>query len=290
MDLSGDFGETVGKAATEKAFTTYDIQACLYDARRVQYLRDAIRRTVKEGDVVVDAGSGTGLLGMFAAQAGAARVYCLELNAEFIPVIEQNAHRNGLGNKIIPVHADATRCGLPEEADVVISEVISAGFFYEPQVQIINNLRRFLKPTGAIVPMAMKNYVELINAQEELYGLTFSFDARFTELDGDRSLTDSALYLSTEFHEPINPMIGCRARVHATGSGRANAVKVTYDIQFAEDMWADKPTEFLLNPQIIFLPEPLPVEAGNDYAISLSYEASDSPLACEIKVALVDGS
>ena len=54
---------------TQKVFTSYDIQACLYDEERVEYFREAIFRTVQPGDVVVDAGSGTGLLGMFAAHA-----------------------------------------------------------------------------------------------------------------------------------------------------------------------------------------------------------------------------
>jgi precorrin-6B methylase 2 len=285
VDLFSDDGEAAGKALTEKAFTTYDIQSCLYDVRRVEYLRDAIQRTVKKGDVVVDAGSGTGLLGMFAAQAGAVRVYCIELNPEFIPVIEQNAHRNGFGDQIIPVHDDATRCDLPEKADVIVSEVISAGFFYEPQVQIINNLRRFLKPGGVVVPMTVKHYVELIDAQEQMYGLTFSFDTRFTELDGDRSLTDGALYLSTDFSEETNSVISAQVRVHANYAGLANAVKVTYDIKFAENVWADKPTQFLLNPQIIFLSERIRLVAGEAYDISLKYEASGSPLACEIAVA-----
>jgi predicted RNA methylase len=273
-----------GKAATDKTFTTYDIQLCLYDARRVQYFRDAIRRTVRAGDVVVDAGSGTGLLGLFAAQAGAARVYCLELNPEYIAVIEQNARRNGLGERIVALNVDATRCDLPEPVDVLISEVISAGFFYEPQLQIINNLRRFLKPGGAIVPMAMKNYIELISAQEELYGLTFNFDARFTELDGDRSLTGSALYLATEFQDLLDPAIISRVRVVTTDSGTANAVKVTYDIRFADGVCADKPTDFLLNPQIIFLPEPVSLLVDNAYDIALRYHAGGSPLTCDIAV------
>jgi precorrin-6B methylase 2 len=272
------------KLATDRPFTTYDIQSCLYDERRVQHLRDAIFKTVREGDVVVDAGSGTGLLGLFAAQAGASKVYCLELNADFIAVIEQNAARNGLQDRIQAVNADATSCGLPEEVDVIISEVISAGFFYEPQIQIINNLRRFLKPGGTVVPMSMRNHVELISAQEELYGLQFSYDARFTSLEGDRSLTSPACYLSTEFGEHVEPTIRAGVTARATGTGRANAVRVTYEIQFADGLWVDKPTEFLLNPQIIFLPQPIEIESGRDYRVAVNYTASDNPLNCEITV------
>jgi precorrin-6B methylase 2 len=291
--------EIIAKAATEKAFTTYDIQACLYDAHRVKYLRGAIQQTVRPGDVVVDAGSGTGLLGLFAAQAGAAKVYCLELNPDFKEVIEENARRNGLADKIEVCTVDATRCLLPEKVDVIVSEVISAGFFYEPQLQIVNNLRRFLKPGGRVVPRSMINYVELINAQEYLYGLKFSFDSRFTELEEDRSLTDNAIYLSSNFAEStgVEPTVRAQVTVRATESGRANAVKITYDVEFYENVWATTPTEILgagedpgswpalLNPQIIFLPETVDLIAGDKYEVTLAYEASSAPTTCEINIA-----
>jgi hypothetical protein len=86
----------------------------------------------------------------------------------------------------------------------------------------------------------MRNHVELISAHEELYGLRFSYDARFTSLEGDRSLTSPACYLSTEFGEHVGPTIRAGVTARATGTGRANAVRVTYEIQFADGLWVDK--------------------------------------------------
>jgi hypothetical protein len=59
-------------------------------------------------------------------------------------------------------------------------------------------------------------------------------------------------------------------------------VRVTYEIQFADGLWVDKPTEFLLNHQIIFLPQPIEIESGRDYHVAINYTASDSPLNREI--------
>jgi 2-polyprenyl-3-methyl-5-hydroxy-6-metoxy-1,4-benzoquinol methylase len=269
---------------TQKVFTSYDIQACLYDEERVEYFREAIFRTVQPGDVVVDAGSGTGLLGMFAARAGASKVYCVEINADYIQVIQENAKRNKMQDVIVAIHDDATTCDLPPavtNVDVITSEVISAGFFYEPQLQILNNLNRFLRPGGSTVPIAMKNYVELIHAQENLYDLTFSYDTRYRTLKGDRALTDRTEYFGAAFCQPTSPSIDATVRVRSHSAEAANAVRVSYSIQFGSQLWVNKPTEFLMNPQIIFLPRPMLLNFGREYAVRLAYEASSSPVDCE---------
>jgi predicted RNA methylase len=271
---------------TQKVFTSYDIQACLYDEDRVGYFRKAIFDTVRRDDIVVDAGSGTGLLGMFAAQAGAAKVYCVEINEDYINVIQENAKRNELQDVIVAIHDDATTCDLPGgvNVDVIVSEVISAGFFYEPQLQILNNLTRFLTDDGLTVPIAMKNYVELIHAQEDLYGLNFSYDTRYRTLNGDVALTNRVQYLDTTFGQQTSPSIEGMARLRACSSEAANAVRISYGIQFARNLWVDKPTEFLMNPQIIFLPEPRRLTEGEEYDVHLAYEASSSPMECELEI------
>jgi predicted RNA methylase len=290
VTLVEDVSGKPGTDATEVPFTTYDIQACLYDERRVKYLRDAILAAVKPGDVVVDAGSGTGLLGMFAAEAGAAKVYCVEFNREVIPVLTENARRNGWSERVVAVHANATTWQPPSGVDgfdVILSEVISAGFFYEPQLQILNNLRKFLKPGGAIVPMAMTNYVELLDAQEILYGLKFNYDTRFTSLADDTALTGRAAYYAADFYHENPTDISAQVRLRAENSGLANAVRISYDVTFGPGIKATEPTDFLLNPQIIFLPTPVKLEDGAEYNVHIEYGASRSPLTTVVTVAPV---
>ncbi len=269
---------------TDRVFTPYDIQNCLYDEERVGLFQRAIAEVVKPGDVVVDGGSGTGVLGLLAARAGAARVYCLELNREYVAVIQENAKLNGLDDRIVAIEANAAECELDEEVQVIISEVISGGLFYEPQLQILANLRRFLAPGGSVIPGRMRNYVELISAQEELYGLSFTHDTRHRVLPGDRALTDQALYLDVDFAGENDFSVNARVRVTAHADGRANAIRIPYALDFSEHVVADTPTEFLLNPQTIYLRESIDLRAGNSYLIDLDYRSGDSPLNAIIDV------
>lgn len=262
----------------QRVFTTYDIQACLLDRERVGYFQRAIEQIVKPGHVVVDAGSGTGLLGLLAAKAGASKVYCLEINDEFVDIIKIHAKRNGLEDRIEAICADATTCRLPEQVDVIISEVISAGFFYEPQLQILNNLRTQLKPGGVVIPRMIVNRIELIEAQEELYGLRFNYDTRYKSLADDTALTSAAEYLRTSFAEHNPPWINETVEVEGIRSGTANAARITYEIDFADGILGNRPTDFLLNPQIIFLREAVEVVKGAGIQIEVGYAASTSPL------------
>ncbi|WP_432833799.1 methyltransferase domain-containing protein [Dactylosporangium sp. CA-092794] len=281
--MSGDAGDSraPGAAGPPKAFTSYDVQMSLYDRSRVELFARALRAVVRPGAVVADCGSGTGILGMIAAREGAARVYCVEQSAEYVDILTENVRRNDLTDRIAIIHADAARVELPERVDVIVAEVLSAGFFYEPQLQIMNNVRRFLRSGGKMVPRRVDNFVELIEAQEDMYGFTFTAEPRWKALD-DLALTDRVSYLRTDFD--VHNSVEIAAEVVTTGrrAGRANALRISYEIGLAPGVIGATPTEFLLNPQIIFLDEPVDVRVGQRVVVALRYEAGSNPRFCKI--------
>ena len=69
------------------------------DRVRSDAYQRAIRALVREGDVVLDIGTGSGLLAMFACQAGASRVYAVE-RTSIASVARELARANGFADRI----------------------------------------------------------------------------------------------------------------------------------------------------------------------------------------------
>jgi protein arginine N-methyltransferase 1 len=126
----------------------------LEDPIRTEWYRDAIRRVVKPGDVVIDLGSGSGILSFFACEAGAAKVYAIE-QRHMADVIHMLAKQNGLADRIEVIHEVSTDVELPERAAVLVTETLGS---FGPEEQIVSYTidarTRLLQPDGRIIPEA----------------------------------------------------------------------------------------------------------------------------------------
>ncbi len=79
---------------------------------------------VEEGDVVIDVGCGTGILGIIAAKLGASRVYGIDASPDVVEVATANATAHGVADKMQFFQGDLFS-PLPEDvvADVIIGDV-----------------------------------------------------------------------------------------------------------------------------------------------------------------------
>ena len=130
----------------------------LGDTHRLQTYQNAIREFVSPGDVVIDYGTGTGILAMMAARAGARKVYAID-NGNNTPTTRKIIERNGLEEKIEIVNGDGFRLTLPERADIIVSEWMGVFVFQENMLPGLIKLRNnFLKETGKIIPSQISLY------------------------------------------------------------------------------------------------------------------------------------
>jgi protein arginine N-methyltransferase 1 len=136
--------------------------------------------------IVLDVGCGTGILSMFASQAGAAHVYAVDCS-DIIQHAEQIIKDNGFEGKITCIQTKVEELKLPGDikVDVIISEWMGYYLLYESMLNTVIYARdHFLKEGGVIMPDEANLYIagiedadykaEKLGFWENVYGFNMS--------------------------------------------------------------------------------------------------------------------
>lgn len=133
------------------------------DRRRVGAFAKALSRRVRPGDVVIDAGAGSGILGILALKAGASRVYAIERKPELRDLVRGMAEANGYGGRLVFVPGEFGRVRLPEKVDGLVTETMGpAGFDEGIHALMAHAWRRYLKPGAWVIPESVSLWVQLV--------------------------------------------------------------------------------------------------------------------------------
>jgi len=170
-------------------------RSMLKDDIRLNRFRRAIELCVKSGDVVLDLGSGTGVLAILAARAGARIVYAVEAT-EIVEAARKISRKNGLDDRIVFLDDLSPRVQLPEPVDVLVTETIGNFGFDEGILGWVGDARRrFLKPEAVIIPLSIELFavpVELV----EIYSRDIDWEYTQSGIDFEpmRSFAVNNLY------------------------------------------------------------------------------------------------
>ncbi|MEM9485369.1 MAG: amino acid adenylation domain-containing protein, partial [Cyanobacteria bacterium P01_F01_bin.116] len=138
------------------------------DHKRNKSYQSAINQLVKD-KVVVEIGTGKdAILARFCAQAGAKKIYAIEMGREAYQLALTCVQKLGLSEKITIIYGDATQVDLPELADVCVSEIIGTIGGSEGVAAILNDARRFLKPDGAMIPARSVTKIAAVTCPEDM--------------------------------------------------------------------------------------------------------------------------
>ncbi|GJL56404.1 MAG: hypothetical protein NPIRA02_35360 [Nitrospirales bacterium] len=151
--------------------------AMTHDERRNRAYRKAIEQVVP-GKTVVDLGTGADVaLARMCIEAGAERVYAIEMLENAYNHARDLIERTGLTEKITLIQGDATHVQLPECVDVCVSELLGHIASSEGVVRILNDARRFLKKDGVMIPHWSATNIAAVTLPESL-----ATQPRFSEL------------------------------------------------------------------------------------------------------------
>jgi SAM-dependent methyltransferase len=144
------------------------------DGVRVLAYREAIFRHCRDR-TVVEIGCGSGILSIFAAQAGARRVVAIE-EGEIADLAAEMFRANGVADVVELHRANSRDVSLAERADVIVHEVLGVDPFDEALLPTIADAgERLLAPGGRLLPFALEVFCVGFEVEDRPY------------LDGDRA-------------------------------------------------------------------------------------------------------
>lgn len=169
----------------------------LRDTVRVEAFRRAINKVVKPGDIVLDLGTGTGILAFLSYQAGAQRIYAVE-REQIVRLARVVAEHNGYTSDMIQfLEGDSNAVELPHQVDVLISECLgSFGINTMMLCDFFKTRDRFLKPEGRIIPTKMTLLVAPFSSPAILSDISYWDTPRYgVDFSPVRALASNQVYL-----------------------------------------------------------------------------------------------
>jgi len=158
----------------------------LKDEVRTKTYRNAIygSRYLFKDKVVLDVGCGTGILSLFAAHAGAKRVYGIDMS-DIANQAKEIVKANKYENVITIIKGKVEEVELPEKVDVIVSEWMGYFLIYESMLESVLFARnKWLKEDGKMYPSHANMYLtpmedneyfnERIDFWKNIYGFDFS--------------------------------------------------------------------------------------------------------------------
>ncbi len=132
----------------------YHQKQMLMDHVRMKAYHSAImsNKAQFQGKTVLDVGTGSGVLAMWCAQAGAAKVYAVEYT-DMANHARRLVEGNGLSGVVEVIQSSVEELELPCKVDIIISEWMGYMLLRESMLDSVIRARdRWLKPTGAMFP------------------------------------------------------------------------------------------------------------------------------------------
>jgi hypothetical protein len=293
---TGGLAAVDGSPPTQGWADPVDHARMLNDFRRTSAYIAAIDSTVRDGDVVVDIGTGSGILAVAAARAGARRVYAIEAS-DIAEVAQRVFEVNGVADRVTLIEGWSTDVEIPEPADVLVSEIIGTEPLEEELLETtVDARRRLLRPGARLIPRGLRLFArplhipspgrwgygidrDAIDDWRRRYGVDLSpllaavrpepvhLPTSGNEVSAWTRMGADSELLNLDFGAIEASEVHASAELAITEKGSADAVLVTFradladGIEFVQEPRADEFSSWASS--VWNLPEPIEVEPGS---------------------------
>ncbi len=219
----------------DKAFSSIDfVGQCLIDKKRSLAFEKAIKKQIGKNSHVLDLGTGSGIMALFAARAGAEKVTGIEFDPFIASVAVKNINANKFEKVISVKICDAREVKLHEKIDVVIMEMLTTGMVDEFQVQAINNLhkQKLITADTVLIPNKQDTFVTMGYLEFTRYGFklpTIRHLWKFHDKADVKFIGKSkkTLLNSIVFSKPVNETIEEIVEFRTTKAGAINSIELS---------------------------------------------------------------
>ncbi len=230
------------------------------DSARVDAFKNAIEKSKPQGKTVLDIGTGSGLLAIMAAKAGAKKVIAIEKDPMMAEIALENIRRQKLSDVVKVLVSDVfmLRPGNLPPADLILCEMFSTWGVEEPALPALRHVLSLMNEQAQTIPKLMTLRAQAVEANfRDNYDLVevktpfFDFDNKSYRA-WSKELEVGKVEIGPRMKNEIDLEFELLRTVRV---GTVNALRLTSHLHLMDDIIFAS-THSLMPPIIV----PLPVE------------------------------
>jgi len=262
----------------------------LADRVRMSAYERALRQSVKPGSVVLEIGTGPGIMAVLACQLGASRVYAIE-PSPIVQLAREIAAANHCADIIEFIEDISTRVTIPVRADVIVSDLRGAIPLLEQHIpSIVDARRRFLAPGGALIARKDRIWCAVVEIPERYGKIVNPWESKslgqdlsparrmaVNEIQKERIvpeqlLTKPQLWATLDYATVESPDVQGELNWTAERTGTGHGVVAWFEAELADGVvFSTAPGKEGTIYGFLFFPwaQPVPLVAGQQVRVNL---------------------
>jgi Ribosomal protein L11 methyltransferase (PrmA)/Arginine methyltransferase oligomerization subdomain len=260
------------------------------DRNRSETYTQALRKAIRPGAVVMDIGTGPGIMAVKACQLGAGRVYAIE-PSEVIQVAREIAAANQCADRIEFFEEVSTKVTVPVRADVIVSDLRGILPPFSQHIpSIVDARKRFLSPGGTLIARKDRIWAAVVDAPKVYCNIVDAWDRNVLGQDlavarrkvlnefrkalvtPDQLLTAPQLWATLDYTTIECPDVRATLQWKAGRNGTGHGILVWFDMELADSVvYSSGPASPESVYSSAFFPwlEPMPLAEGQIISVDL---------------------